>query len=94
MLKRIAMNNVEPVAGQTITDPDGSTVVATTTSDIYDMYIPAQNVMGYDNPEYGWNIDRFGSGQMTFAEGQPQLGRIWKVKNVRRNNHRRLCFRQ
>jgi len=74
------INNVEPVAGQTITDPDGSTVVATTTSDIYDMYIPAQNVMGYDNPEYGWNIDRFGSGQMTFAEGQPQLDAFGKLR--------------
>lgn len=39
----------------------------------YDVYIPAQNIMGYDNPEYGWDIDRFGSGQVTFAEGNPQL---------------------
>ena len=28
--------------------------------------------MGYDNPEYGLNIDLFGSAQVTFKEGPPQ----------------------
>lgn len=67
------LNNVVPISGQTITDPDGLTTVATTTSNIYDLYIPAQNIMGWDNPEYGWNIDRFGSGQVRFGEGPAEL---------------------
>ena len=64
-------------AGQSIKlDTDGDDVldtVATVSADAYDVYIPAQNIMGWDNPEYGWNIDRFGSGFMTFAEGPPQI---------------------
>jgi len=46
----------------------------------YDVYIPAQNIMGYDNPEYGWNIDRFGSGPVTFAEGPPLLTGFGSLK--------------
>jgi hypothetical protein len=46
----------------------------------YDVYIPAQNIMGYDNPEYGWDIDRFGSGQVTFSEGNPQLTGMGALK--------------
>ena len=46
----------------------------------YDVYIPAQNIMGYDNPEYGWDIDRFGSGQVTFAEGNPQITGMGSLK--------------
>src|SRR6056300_756515 len=42
-------------------DDDVLETVATVNTDAYDIYIPAQNIMGYDNPEYGWDIDRFGS---------------------------------
>lgn len=38
-----------------------------------DLYIPGQNIMGWDNPEYGLNIDRFGSANMRFAEGPAQV---------------------
>lgn len=47
---------------------------------LYDVYIPAQNIMGYDNPEYGWNIDRFGSGSVSFAEGPPQITAMGNLK--------------
>lgn len=65
-------------SGQSIqfdTDNDGvqDDVVATVSADAYDIYIPAQNIMGYDNPEYGWDINRFGSGLVTFQEGNPQV---------------------
>jgi hypothetical protein len=76
------LNNVEPIAGQTLTDPDGLTTVATTTSSIYDLYVPAQNVMGWDNPEYGWNIDRFGSGQIRFGEGPAELSAFNQLRTA------------
>jgi hypothetical protein len=47
---------------------------------LYDVYVPAQNIMGYDNPEYGWNIDRFGSGSVTFDEGPPQITAMGNLK--------------
>jgi hypothetical protein len=45
-----------------------------------DLYVPAQNIMGYDNPEYGWNIDKFGSGQITFQEGAPELSQYGELR--------------
>lgn len=47
----------------------------------YDLYVPAQNIMGYDNPDYGWNIDRFGSGQMTFADGNPEMTQFGELRS-------------
>lgn len=54
--------------------------VATVSADAYDLYIPAQNIMGFDNPNYGWNIDRFGAGQVSFFEGNPQVTGMGSVK--------------
>ena len=65
-------NEVSPVAGQDIIDPDGVTLAGTVV-DVYDLYIQANNIMGWDNPSYGWNIDRFGSGQVRFGEGPAEL---------------------
>lgn len=48
-------------------------IIATVNGAPYDIYIPAQNIMGWDNPEYGWNIDRFGAGAVTFSEGPAQV---------------------
>lgn len=45
-----------------------------------DRSISQSNVVGYDNPEFGWNIDRFGSGQVTFSEGQPQVAALGALK--------------
>lgn len=53
---------------------------ATVASDAYDVYIPAQNIMGWDNPEYGLNVDPQGSAQVTFAEGEPQLDAWGKLR--------------
>lgn len=65
-------NELSPLAGQDIIAPDGSTPAGTVVS-VYDLYIPANNIMGFDNPSYGWNIDRFGSGQVRFGEGPAEL---------------------
>ena len=46
----------------------------------YDVYIPAQNIMGYDNPDYGLDVDIRGSANVRFAEGQPQLDAWGKLR--------------
>lgn len=71
------MENNVPAADSLISI-DGVNVGEVITA--YDVYIPAQNIMGYDNPEYGWNIDRFGSGPITFAEGPPLLTGFGSLK--------------
>lgn len=48
----------------------------------YDVYIPAQNIMGYDNPEFGLNVDAQGSAQITFKEGEPQLDAWGKLRTA------------
>ena len=73
-------NNVVPIAGQSVTDPDGVTVVATTTTPINDVYIPGQNIIGYDNPEFGLDVDITGSANIRFAEGLPQLDAWGKLR--------------
>ena len=57
---------------------DGVTVGQVVTA--YDVYIPTQNIMGFDNPEYGLDIDVLGSANVRFAEGQPQLDAWGKLR--------------
>jgi len=64
--------NSQFVIGSDILDEDGITKVAEV-QEVEEIYINSNIVVGYDNPEYGWDIDRFGSGKMTFAEGPPQV---------------------
>ena len=70
--KTAKYNNYAFIIGGDIIDEDGVTKIAEI-QDVQEVYINAQNIMGYDNPEYGWDIDRFGSGKVTFAEGPPQI---------------------
>lgn len=63
--------NSEPTVGAEIRDSDGNAVA--TITDFYDVYIPANNIAGGDNPEYLWDIDRFGSGSVRFSEGPAEL---------------------
>lgn len=58
---------------------EGVTVAVVNTAPV-DLYVPAQNIMGYDNPEYGMNVDAQGSAQVTFAEGEPQLDAWGKLR--------------
>ena len=63
------------------TDNDGNLdVVATVNSNADDLYIPTQNIMGHDNPEYGLDIDTFGAANVRFFEGQPQLDAWGKLR--------------
>lgn len=72
-------NNTSPVAGNTITDPLTSTVVATI-STVTDVYVNSNHIIGYDNPEYGLDIDNTGSANIRFAEGLPQLDAFGKLR--------------
>lgn len=71
--------NLSPAAGNTITDPDLNAVVATVSS-AQDVYINAQNIIGYDNPENGLDVDNTGSANVRFAEGLPQLDAFGKLR--------------
>lgn len=71
-------NGNVPSIGANIRDLDGN-IVAQVAS-YKDVYVPAQHIQSFNNPEYGLNIDRFGSAQITFAEGQPQLDAFGKLR--------------
>ncbi len=69
-------NNVP--AADALISIDGVTVGQVVTA--YDVYIPTQNIMGFDNPDYGLNVDYLGSANVRFAEGQPQLDAWGKLR--------------
>ena len=75
--KTAKIENLVPVADALISygGQDISQVVTA-----YDVYIPAQNIMGYDNPDYGLDIDIRGSANVRFDEGQPQLDAWGKLR--------------
>lgn len=77
--KTATYTNLSPTAGGTITDPDTNVVVATVVS-AQDVFINTQNIIGYDNPEYGLDIDNTGSANIRFAEGLPQLDAFGKLR--------------
>ena len=58
----------------------GTTTIVGTVANAYDVYIPGQNIMGYDNPEYGMDVDITGSANVRFAEGLPQLDAWGKLR--------------
>jgi len=60
---------------------EGATV-ATVNGAPEDLYIPGYNIMGYDNPEYGLDIDVQGSANVRFTEGQPQLDAWGKLRTA------------
>ena len=75
--KTAKFENTTPEAAATISldgDQKASVVEA------YDVYIPANHIMGYDNPEYGLDVDITGSAKIRFAEGLPQLDAWGKLR--------------
>jgi hypothetical protein len=71
--------NLVPAVGEAINDPDGTPDVATIVSSS-DVYINSNNILGYTNPEHGLDIDNFGSANVRFSEGQPQLDAFGKLR--------------
>ena len=72
-------NNESPAIGATIYDEDGVTPRATVES-VRDVYINSNHIIGYDNPEYGLDVDRSGSANIRFSEGRPQLDAFGKLR--------------
>ena len=75
--KTAKYENYSPEVGELISI-DGDVVASVSAS--YDVYIPTQNIMGYDNPEYGLDVDITGSANVRFAEGLPQLDAWGKLR--------------
>jgi len=80
-------NNLTPINDQDIrSDSFTGTVRAqvngtiNTTNAFHDVFIPTTNIMGYDNPEHGLDVDNLGSANVRFQEGQPQLDAWGKLR--------------
>ena len=78
--KAAKFDNLVPAIGKNIYYPSGTTNVVGVVVVAYDIYIPTTNIMGFDNPEFGLDVDKFGSANMRFAEGQPQLDAWGKLR--------------
>ena len=71
-----------PTPGENINDSDGvliATIRLTPAS--IDLFTANNIIVGKNNPDYGVNVDQFGSIQTTFAEGQPQLDAFGKLRS-------------
>jgi len=82
-------NNLVPINDQDIrSDGFSGTIRAqvngtiNVTNAFHDVYVPTTNIMGYDNPEYGLDVDVLGSANVRFAEGQPQLDAWGKLRTA------------
>lgn len=81
--KQAKFDNLEPTVNNKIRfdiDNDDLLENVADVSSFYDLYVPAQHIMGYDNPEYGVDVDVTGSMNMRFAEGLPQLDAWGKLR--------------
>ena len=77
--KAAKYENLNPTIGANIIDDDGVSVRAVV-SDFRDVYINSNHIVGYDNPEFGVDVDATGSMNMRFAEGLPQLDAFGKLR--------------
>lgn len=72
--------NLDPVVGNIIySDAGASTTIATITS-FREIYINSNHIIGYDNPDYGLDVDITGSANIRFSEGLPQLDAWGKLR--------------
>lgn len=71
--------NLAPALGEGIRDQDTNLVIATvgTATDIYNN---TTNIVGYENPTNGLDIDNTGSANIRFYEGNPQLDAFGKLR--------------
>ena len=68
-----------PAPGITIKDPDTEVVLATIGATT-EVYVNATNIVGFNNPSKGLEIDATGSANIRFAEGIPQLDSFGKLR--------------
>ena len=76
--KAAKYDNLSPKVGANIIAENGSTVAVVQSS--RDIYLNSNALIGYDNPEYGANIDATGSMNIRFSEGLPQLDAFGKLR--------------
>lgn len=71
-----------PTAGENIRRQSDSTVLAQVgiMSNAQDIYTNINNVVSYENPNYGLVIDEDGAANIRFAEGKPQLDGFGKLR--------------
>ena len=72
-------DNLTPDVGGDIFDEDNATILAQVT-EARDVYINSNHILGYDNPEFGVNVDETGSMNIRFSEGLPQLDAFGRLR--------------
>ena len=73
----------QPGPARDIFDSDGVKIAETANpTGVEDIYVNTNHIMGYDNPEYGLDIDRFGSANVRFAEGPPEISAFGKLRTT------------
>lgn len=72
-------NNLAPVQGEAIRDKLTNTTIATVGT-VTDVYNNATNLVGFENPTNGLDIDNTGSANIRFYEGNPQLDAFGKLR--------------
>lgn len=78
--KKAKLENLTPKINSSIIDEDGVTVLAAKIQSFRDIYVNSNHILGYDNPEYGVDVDSTGSMNVRFAEGLPQLDAFGKLR--------------
>lgn len=71
--------NLAPVSGEGIRDQATNTIIATAGAST-DVYNNATNIIGFENPTNGLDIDNTGSANIRFYEGNPQLDAFGKLR--------------
>lgn len=72
-------NNLAPQASEGIRDKNTNTIIATVVS-VIDVFNNTTNIVGFDNPTHGLDIDNTGSANIRFQEGLPQLDAFGKLR--------------
>lgn len=78
--KSARYENLTPVTGNAIYSQSGNTDQVATVTSYREVYINSNHIMGYDNPEYGLDVDITGSANIRFSEGLPQLDAWGKLR--------------
>jgi hypothetical protein len=72
-------SNLAPGSGEGIRDKTTNTVIASVGS-VIDIFNNTTNIVGYENPTNGLDIDATGSANIRFYEGNPQLDAFGKLR--------------
>lgn len=72
-------NNLAPAVGEGIRDQLTNAVVATAGT-VVDIFNNTTNIVGFENPTNGLDIDNTGSANIRFYEGNPQLDAFGKLR--------------